>query len=153
LLCFRKLQKRNLSLSRCVKSQQYKRWICDWVQVIIFYKNKDITKWTNLSKQERFRIEMKRNWCFVGCVEGKFIHREIILWFCWSIFFYDCCQIIIKEKSDHHPNWKNVYNKAIDLNTHDADGITKKDFQLAKGIDQWKTTQTFNLQCPRDVFS
>jgi 4a-hydroxytetrahydrobiopterin dehydratase len=44
---------------------------------------------------------------------------------------------MIAEKSDHHPNWKNVYNNVtISLNTHDADGLTKKDFQLAKGIDQ-----------------
>lgn len=44
---------------------------------------------------------------------------------------------IIAEKSDHHPNWKNVYNKVnIALNTHDADGLANKDFKLAKGIDQ-----------------
>ena len=44
---------------------------------------------------------------------------------------------LIAEKLDHHPNWKNVYNKVtIALNTHDADGLTKKDFKLAKEIDQ-----------------
>ena len=44
---------------------------------------------------------------------------------------------IIAEKSDHHPNWQNTYNKVnIALSTHDADGLTNKDFLLAKGIDQ-----------------
>jgi pterin-4a-carbinolamine dehydratase len=44
---------------------------------------------------------------------------------------------IIAEKAGHHPNWKNVYNKVnIVLNTHDAGGLTNKDFQLAKAIDQ-----------------
>jgi 4a-hydroxytetrahydrobiopterin dehydratase len=43
----------------------------------------------------------------------------------------------VAERSGHHPNWKNVYKKVnIALNTHDADGLTDKDFQLAKEIDQ-----------------
>jgi 4a-hydroxytetrahydrobiopterin dehydratase len=41
------------------------------------------------------------------------------------------------EKMDHHPAWKNVYNKVeIWLNTHDAgDVVTDKDHKLAKKID------------------
>ena len=36
------------------------------------------------------------------------------------------------DKMDHHPEWFNVYNKVIvDLNTHDAGGITQKDLDLA----------------------
>lgn len=36
------------------------------------------------------------------------------------------------EKMDHHPEWQNVYNRVtVDLNTHDAGGITQKDFDLA----------------------
>ncbi len=41
------------------------------------------------------------------------------------------------EQLNHHPNWTNVYNYLeISLSTHDADGITEKDFQLAKIIDE-----------------
>jgi 4a-hydroxytetrahydrobiopterin dehydratase len=42
------------------------------------------------------------------------------------------------EKMDHHPDWKNVYNKVtIKLNTHDAgDIVTEKDYKLAKIIDK-----------------
>ena len=37
------------------------------------------------------------------------------------------------EKMDHHPEWKNVYNRvAIDLTTHEASGITDLDFKLAE---------------------
>ncbi|WP_378175139.1 4a-hydroxytetrahydrobiopterin dehydratase [Aquimarina sp. SS2-1] len=40
------------------------------------------------------------------------------------------------EALNHHPDWSNVYNVVtISLSTHDADGITEKDFQLAKAID------------------
>ncbi|HIB47970.1 MAG TPA: 4a-hydroxytetrahydrobiopterin dehydratase [Flavobacteriaceae bacterium] len=41
------------------------------------------------------------------------------------------------ERLEHHPDWSNVYNKLhISLNTHDAGGVTDKDFELAKVIDQ-----------------
>ena len=44
---------------------------------------------------------------------------------------------LIAEKSGHHPNWKNEYNKVtVDLNTHDVGGITTKDFDLAAAIDK-----------------
>ena len=40
------------------------------------------------------------------------------------------------DKMDHHPEWFNVYNKVIvDLNTHDADGITAKDFELGELLE------------------
>jgi 4a-hydroxytetrahydrobiopterin dehydratase len=36
------------------------------------------------------------------------------------------------EKNDHHPEWANVYNSVtVDLSTHSAGGITKKDLDLA----------------------
>ena len=41
------------------------------------------------------------------------------------------------EKMDHHPEWFNVYNKVdITLSTHDADGLSKRDVDLAKIIDK-----------------
>nr|WP_292966432.1 4a-hydroxytetrahydrobiopterin dehydratase [Muricauda sp. UBA7809] len=40
------------------------------------------------------------------------------------------------EKQNHHPNWENVYNSlTIKLNTHDVGGITQKDIDLAKSIE------------------
>ncbi len=40
------------------------------------------------------------------------------------------------EKMNHHPEWFNVYNRVtVDLTTHDADGITFKDVDLAKLLD------------------
>ncbi len=41
------------------------------------------------------------------------------------------------EKLNHHPDWTNVYNNLqISLSTHDAKGVTQKDFDLAKIIDE-----------------
>lgn len=39
------------------------------------------------------------------------------------------------EQMNHHPEWFNVYKHLeVDLTTHDAGGISEKDFQLAKKI-------------------
>ena len=44
---------------------------------------------------------------------------------------------MIAEKSDHHPEWFNVYKTVkVDLTTHEADGITERDFALAIAMDK-----------------
>lgn len=44
---------------------------------------------------------------------------------------------IIAEKQNHHPEWFNVYKTVrVDLSTHEAGGITEKDFLLAKAMDK-----------------
>lgn len=41
------------------------------------------------------------------------------------------------EKMNHHPEWANVYNRVtVDLNTHDAGGITTKDFELGALLEE-----------------
>lgn len=42
------------------------------------------------------------------------------------------------EKLDHHPDWRNVY-KTVDvtLSTHDAEGLTDLDFELAARMDKF----------------
>lgn len=44
------------------------------------------------------------------------------------------------EKMNHHPEWFNVYNKlAIDLMTHDTNGITSNDVKLAQILNSIKS--------------
>ncbi|KAI9103044.1 pterin-4-alpha-carbinolamine dehydratase [Phlyctochytrium arcticum] len=40
------------------------------------------------------------------------------------------------EKMDHHPEWFNVYNKVdITLSTHECNGVSVRDVELARVID------------------
>lgn len=43
---------------------------------------------------------------------------------------------LLAQQANHHPEWSNVYNKVkICLTTHDAEGITIKDTDLALEIE------------------
>jgi 4a-hydroxytetrahydrobiopterin dehydratase len=44
---------------------------------------------------------------------------------------------LVAEAMDHHPEWFNVYNRVdIHLTTHDAGGISQRDFTLAQRINR-----------------
>ncbi len=66
-----------------------------------------------------------------GIVKGK-LHREYRFPdFAHAMGFLMTATPAI-ERMDHHPEWCNVYNRVtVDLTTHDAGGITRKDLELA----------------------
>ena len=65
------------------------------------------------------------------------LYREFIFTNFVSAFGFMTQVAILAEKANHHPEWSNVYNKVkIQLTTHDADGISKLDFELAKEISK-----------------
>ncbi len=64
---------------------------------------------------------LQREWHFATFVEAfGFVTRVALL----------------AEKADHHPVWSNAYGMVkIALSTHDAGGLTAKDFDLAEAVD------------------
>ncbi len=43
---------------------------------------------------------------------------------------------LVAEKRDHHPEWRNVYKTVeVVLSTHDANGVTQNDVDLAKAMN------------------
>ncbi|MBK8257618.1 MAG: 4a-hydroxytetrahydrobiopterin dehydratase [Polyangiaceae bacterium] len=68
--------------------------------------------------------------------DGK-LHRVLTFDGFQEAFGFMTSVALAAEKADHHPEWRNVWNKVeIDLTTHDAGGISARDFKLAAVIDK-----------------
>lgn len=67
--------------------------------------------------------------------DGK-LHREYRFGDFVHAFGFMATAAIAIEKMNHHPEWSNVYNRVtVDLTTHDAGGISARDFELARLLD------------------
>ncbi len=79
-------------------------------------KLKTIPKW------RRFDDKLRRSFVFADFSEA---------------FAFMTRVAFVAEKMGHHPEWKNVWNRvAIEITTHDAGGLTTKDFTFALAIDR-----------------
>ena len=53
-----------------------------------------------------------------------------------SAFAFMTRTAMVAEQMNHHPEWFNVYNRVdVTLSTHDAGGVTERDFTLARKMD------------------
>ena len=67
---------------------------------------------------------------------GK-LHRDLVFQDFAEAFRFMTGVAFAAERLDHHPEWCNVYNRvSIDLVTHDAQGLTALDFDLAERAQQ-----------------
>ncbi|MEE9319413.1 MAG: 4a-hydroxytetrahydrobiopterin dehydratase [Granulosicoccus sp.] len=70
-------------------------------------------------------------------VEENKLHREYVFSGFAQAFGFMTEIALIAERMDHHPEWKNVYKKVnVNLSTHEADGITERDFHLAEQMEK-----------------
>ncbi len=66
---------------------------------------------------------------------GKLVKRFLFDGFV-EAFGWMTSVALVAEKLDHHPDWKNVYNRVdVELHTHDAGGVTARDFELAEKMN------------------
>ncbi len=84
---------------------------------------------TKLSEAEvQSRLSSLSGWSLAN---GK-LHREFKFTNFVDAFGWMTQVALAAEKQDHHPEWFNVWNKVVvDLTTHDAGGISERDFKLA----------------------
>lgn len=86
-----------------------------------------------MSKNEvEEKVKNLDNWKFIkDSIKKEFTFEDFK-----SAFAFMTSVAFEAEALIHHPNWENVYNTVnISLSTHDANGITQKDFDLAEKID------------------
>lgn len=68
--------------------------------------------------------------------EGK-LHRSFVFRDFVEAFGFMAEVALVAERSDHHPEWSNVYKRVtVDLTTHEAGGITTRDLELARAMDR-----------------
>lgn len=69
-------------------------------------------------------------------VQGGKLHREYKFADFAHAFGFMATAAVLIEKMNHHPEWFNVYGRVVvDLTTHDAGGITKRDLELASVLE------------------
>lgn len=54
-----------------------------------------------------------------------------------TAFGFMASAALVAEKKNHHPEWANVYNRVtVRLTTHEVDGISDLDFELAAKMSE-----------------
>jgi 4a-hydroxytetrahydrobiopterin dehydratase len=67
-----------------------------------------------------------------GAITRSFVFKDFT-----QAFAFMTQIALVAEKRDHHPEWSNVYNRVeITLTTHEADGLTQRDIDLARYADE-----------------
>ena len=67
-----------------------------------------------------------------GAITRKFAFADFA-----QAFAFMTAVALVAEKRDHHPEWSNVWNRVeITLTTHDANGLSQRDVNMAWAIDR-----------------
>jgi len=67
--------------------------------------------------------------------DGK-LHKDFTFESFVRAFGFMSSVALVAESMNHHPEWFNVYNRvSIDLTTHDAGGLSRRDFEFAARAD------------------
>ncbi len=67
--------------------------------------------------------------------EGK-LHKEFRFADFVAAFGFMAQAALLAERQGHHPEWRNVYNRvSVELSTHEAGGVSARDFELAAAME------------------
>ncbi len=83
---------------------------------------------TQLAALPEWRFDAQRG----GVIEREFRFRDFA-----QAFGFMAQVALLAERRNHHPEWFNVYNRVrVVLTTHDDGGLTMKDVELARAMNQ-----------------
>jgi 4a-hydroxytetrahydrobiopterin dehydratase len=87
------------------------------------------------SEERKTQLERLPHW---SAMPGRDAIQRSLRFADFNEAFGFMARVAIKaQEMNHHPEWFNVYNRVdITLSTHDANGLTERDIQLALFIDQ-----------------
>lgn len=67
--------------------------------------------------------------------DGK-LHKEFRFADFVAAFGFMTRAALVAERQGHHPEWTNVYSRVtVDLSTHEAGGVSARDFELAEAME------------------
>ena len=70
-------------------------------------------------------------------LSGEKLHREFRFRDFVQAFGFMARVALVAESMEHHPEWSNVYGRVtVDLTTHDAGGVTRRDLELARRMNE-----------------
>jgi 4a-hydroxytetrahydrobiopterin dehydratase len=86
------------------------------------------------SEERATQVAQLHNW---QAVPGRDAIQRQLQFADFNEAFGFMTRVAIKaQQMDHHPEWFNVYNKVdVTLSTHEANGLTERDIELARFID------------------
>lgn len=71
-------------------------------------------------------------WTYTGKLHKQYVFPDFV-----HAFGFMATAALIIEKMNHHPEWSNVWNRVtVELTTHDAGGVSARDFELARELDR-----------------
>ena len=95
----------------------------------------------NIQKMTSAQIETELKNLQGWELKNEKLHRELKFKNFVQAFGFMTQVAIRAEGMDHHPEWSNVYSRVtIDLTTHEAGGISQRDFDLAQKINDILST-------------
>ncbi|HYA76453.1 MAG TPA: 4a-hydroxytetrahydrobiopterin dehydratase [Burkholderiaceae bacterium] len=87
------------------------------------------------AQQVRDRLVEAAHWRHDA--EREAIVREFLFTDFGQAFSFMTQVALAAERHDHHPEWANVYNRVnVVWRTHDAGGLTQRDFDMARCTDE-----------------
>ncbi|XP_055907722.1 pterin-4-alpha-carbinolamine dehydratase [Eupeodes corollae] len=97
-------------------------------------KKKKMTKLTEAERVSTLLPLLDAGWSMVAGRDA--IYKEFLFADFTQAFSFMTAVALLAEKTNHHPEWFNVYNKVqVTMSTHDVGGLSAKDIRAANFME------------------